>query len=285
MTTIFSIDSRSVAILGAGTQGRRLAFMWSSQGGTVNLIDVNPQQLQESRAYISGLIKASSSNHKRGEIRLFLATELEQACKNAWLIVECVPEKLALKRKTVVELDKCAPLGTIIASNSSSYTIDDIIDGLELKEPARTLSAHSYWPPETPAIEIMASKHTQPDFIKVMMEQCRSHGFSPYHVRNGSTGYIYNRIWAAIKRETLLALSEGVASPAEIDGIFKDVLKTPKGPCELMDVVGLDVVLDIEEHYAYKRIGIPEEPRELLREMVGKDLLGVKSGKGFYEYR
>jgi 3-hydroxyacyl-CoA dehydrogenase len=93
-----------------------------------------------------------------------------------------------------------------------------------------------------------------------------------------------SRIWAAIKRETLLALSEGVATPAEIDGIFKDVLKTPKGPCEQMDVVGLDVVLDIEEHYAHKRSGVPQEPRDLLREMIGKDLLGVKNRKGFYEY-
>jgi len=92
------------------------------------------------------------------------------------------------------------------------------------------------------------------------------------------------RIWAAIKRETLLTLAEGVASPEEIDSIFKDVLKTPKGPCEQMDVVGLDVVLDIEQHYADVRQGIPEEPRALLRKMVAQGKLGVKSGSGFYDY-
>lgn len=92
------------------------------------------------------------------------------------------------------------------------------------------------------------------------------------------------RIWAAIKRETLLALSEGVCTPQEVDAIFKDVLKTPKGPCEQMDVVGLDVVLDIENHYAESRSGIPTEPREYLRKMVQDGRLGVKNGQGFYEY-
>lgn len=93
-----------------------------------------------------------------------------------------------------------------------------------------------------------------------------------------------HRIWAAIKRETLLTLSEGVCSPQEIDAIFKDVLKTPKGPCEQMDVVGLDVVLDIENHYAESRSGLPEEPRGFLQKMIKDGRLGMKNGKGFYEY-
>lgn len=93
-----------------------------------------------------------------------------------------------------------------------------------------------------------------------------------------------SRIWAAIKRETLLALSEGVGSPQEIDAIFKDVLKTPKGPCELMDIVGLDVVLDIENHYADSRIGIPPEPRDYVQKMIQNGHLGIKSGRGFYNY-
>ena len=92
------------------------------------------------------------------------------------------------------------------------------------------------------------------------------------------------RIWAAIKREALLTASEGVATPQEIDAIFKSVLKTPKGPFEQMDVVGLDVVLDIEEHYAAQRSNIDLEPRTYLKEFVKKGTLGVKSGKGFYEH-
>jgi 3-hydroxyacyl-CoA dehydrogenase len=92
------------------------------------------------------------------------------------------------------------------------------------------------------------------------------------------------RIWAAIKREALLVAAEEVATPAEVDAIFKDVLKTPKGPFEQMDVVGLDVVLDIEQHYAETRSGLPEKPRELLRRMIKDGKLGIKNGRGFYEY-
>lgn len=93
-----------------------------------------------------------------------------------------------------------------------------------------------------------------------------------------------DRIWAAIKREALLTVAEGVATPEEVDAIFKEVLKTPKGPCEQMDVVGLDVTLNIEEHYAETRPGLPESPRELLRKMIAEKRLGVKSGHGFYRY-
>lgn len=93
-----------------------------------------------------------------------------------------------------------------------------------------------------------------------------------------------SRIWAAIKREALLAAAEGVAAPEEIDSIFKGVLKTPKGPFELMDVVGLDVVLDIEKHYAEARNDIPAEPRLYLEQFIKKGELGVKSGRGFYCY-
>jgi len=78
--------------------------------------------------------------------------------------------------------------------------------------------------------------------------------------------------------------AEGVATPAEIDGIYKDVLKTPKGPFEQMDMVGLDVVKDIEENYARNREALPKEPRELLSRMIQEGKLGVKSGEGFYKY-
>lgn len=152
----------------------------------------------------------------------------------------------------------------------------------------------------------MGHDETDESLISLVLDQCRVHGFSPFHVRQTSIGYIYNRyiqtrpfavfeilaltihlqrIWAAIKRETLLALSEGVCTPQEVDAIFKDVLKSPKGPCETMDVVGLDVVLDIENHYANTRSGIPIEPRDYLRKMIQEGRLGVKSGHGFYDYR
>ncbi|KIW41467.1 uncharacterized protein PV06_07022 [Exophiala oligosperma] len=279
---------KAVTILGGGTQGTRLAFMWTRKGRPVYLVDQNEQQLLRARKGIDDLRSQlqslwATSTHW-GEVITTPPKELEQAASKSWLVLECVPESLKLKRSVVQELDQISSPETIVASNSSSYTIEEILEGQKLKYDDRFASLHSYWPPETSAIEVMGSSQTRPEIITRLMEETKKHGFSPFHVRKTSTGYIYNRIWAAIKREALLTLSEGVATPEEIDAIFKDVLKTPKGPCEQMDVVGLDVVRDIEQHYADVRTGIPEQPRTYLQGMIDQGRLGVKSGSGFYHY-
>ncbi|KAF4983404.1 hypothetical protein FZEAL_1133 [Fusarium zealandicum] len=297
----------SVVLLGAGTQGRRLAFMWSSRGNDVHLVDGQESQLQASLKAIEAFRSDSDKKDVQwGRITTHSPETLRDALQTAWLVVECVPEQLPLKQEVISQLDSLAANETIIASNSSSYSCSEILDGLTLKNESRFLSAHSYWPPETPEIEIMGHEATNPAHITVMMEKCKAHGFSPFHVKRPSMGYIYNRsasaptgthrlwtrltklvfvsIWAAIKREALLAASEGAATPEEIDAIFKGVLKTPKGPFEQMDVVGLDVVHDIEQHYADARGDIPSEPREYLQKFLQNGHLGVKSGRGFYDY-
>ncbi|KAF5011993.1 hypothetical protein FDECE_1933 [Fusarium decemcellulare] len=283
---VLSVPPRtSVTLIGAGTQGRRLAFMWSSRGNDVHLVDAQQSQLDASLEAIDDFrADAVTKNARWGRFITHSPDTLREALQTAWLVVECVPEQLPLKRKVITELDSLAPNETIIASNSSSYSCSEILEGLSLKNERRFLSAHSYWPPETPEIEIMGHETTNPAYITLMMEQCNAHGFSPFHVKSPSMGYIYNRIWAAIKREALLAASEGAATPEEIDAIFKGVLKTPKGPFEQMDVVGLDVVLDIEQHYADARGDIPSAPREYLQKYLQDGHLGVKTGRGFYDY-
>ncbi|KAL4876740.1 hypothetical protein BJY04DRAFT_222749 [Aspergillus karnatakaensis] len=264
------VPQGSVVIIGAGTQGRRLAYMWSSRGGVVHLVDLDTSQLADAVEYVQQLRDASTMTPQQwGDVQVSSPDSLGSLLQGAWLVVECVPENLALKQKVLTELDELAPEHTIIASNSSSYGIGEIIKGLELKF----------------TIEIMGHESTDPTMIDLLFDRCKHHGFSPFQVRQSSIGYIYNRIWAAIKRETLLALSEGVCEPQEIDAIFKDVLKTTKGPCEQMDIVGLDVVLDIEKHYAEARRGLPEEPLQYLQRMIEGGKLGVKSGGGFYNYK
>ncbi|CEJ82056.1 hypothetical protein VHEMI02147 [[Torrubiella] hemipterigena] len=274
----------AVAILGAGSQGRRIAYMWSSTGNDVHLIDSQPAQLQASVEAVEGMRQQFKAIGSHGRIHTHAVEALRGALEKVWLIVECVPEKLSLKQQIIAQLDALAPEGVIIASNSSSYTCTEIIHGLELAHKSRVLSAHTYWPPETTAIEIMGHGETNPAHIETMMKECGEHGFTPFQVKQPSMGYIYNRIWAAIKREALFAAAEGAATPQEIDAIFKDILKTAKGPFEQMDVVGLDVVLDIENHYAAARPGLPVKPREYLQQFLTQGHLGVKSGRGFYEY-
>jgi 3-hydroxybutyryl-CoA dehydrogenase len=98
-----------------------------------------------------------------------------------------------------------------------------------------------------------------------------------------STGFIFNRIWAAVKRESLEVVAEGVSTPPEVDRMFEINTGSSAGPFRMMDQVGLDVVLDIEEHYCAEHPEYPEGPRRLLRSYVERGRLGVKSGAGFYD--
>ncbi|GFN12940.1 3-hydroxyacyl-CoA dehydrogenase family protein [Aspergillus tubingensis] len=273
----------AVTLLGAGTQGSRLAYMWSRQGRPVYLVDKSPAQLNLALATIQRL-RASDPAGKEGKISSLTVDDLDPALRDSWLAIECVPEDLEYKRSVMLDLDSRSHSQTIIASNSSSYSITDILHGLSLKADDRFVNLHSFWPPETTAIEIMGSSQTRPDIIPLLMKETHDHGFQPFHVRKSSTGYTFNRIWAAIKRETLLVLEEGIATPEEVDQIYKCVLNTPRGPCELMDIAGLDVILAVEEHYAKVRMGIPNAPRKYLREMIERGDLGVKSGNGFFKY-
>jgi 3-hydroxybutyryl-CoA dehydrogenase len=106
----------------------------------------------------------------------------------------------------------------------------------------------------------------------------------PFWVRRESDGFIFNRIWAAIKRECLMVVEEGVAPPEDVDRMWEIFTRADVPPFRLMDRVGLDVVLAIEEHYAAVREGVPAGPRKLLHEYIDQGRLGVKTGRGFYDY-
>jgi 3-hydroxybutyryl-CoA dehydrogenase len=139
-------------------------------------------------------------------------------------------------------------------------------------------------PPERSPVEIMSSGKTDVAVIDLLMTELARYGLTPFRVLSESVGFIFNRIWAAIKREALMVVAEGVSTPADVDRIFELSVGTKGGPFRLMDMVGLDVVLDIEEHYASLDPTLSELPRRLLREYVNQGRLGIKSGRGFYEY-
>ncbi|KAF7364392.1 3-hydroxyacyl-dehydrogenase [Mycena sanguinolenta] len=170
-----------------------------------------------------------------------------------------------------------------LASNSSSYTGSEMFE--QVKNKARFVNTHYYMPPGMIPLEIMPNPHTDPAVVELLLREAPRHGLATYHVRKESVGLLFNRIWAAIKRESLYVVASGIASPAEVDGIMKSVLGMNRGVFEMLDSVGLDVALDIENHYAAVRPGqIPPEPAALLKSMVDAGKLGVKSGSGFYEH-
>ena len=130
----------------------------------------------------------------------------------------------------------------------------------------------------------MSCGKTDEAVIDALMAKISEYRLVPFRVRRESDGFIFNRVWAAIKRECLMVVEEGVAAPEDVDGMWTIFTAAGIPPFRLMDRVGLDVVLNIEEHYASVRSGLPEGPRKLLHELVDDGKLGVKSGHGFYDY-
>lgn len=275
------LDSRPVAVLGAGTLGRRVALMFAAGGADVRITDASAEQAGAAVRFVREQVGdvARGLGAQPGEVQA--SPDLAAAVDGAWLVVEAVPERLDLKIEVFGELDRLAPPDALLASNSSSYRTSEMLE--RVTRPERVLNLHFYMPPRTRAVEVMSCGQTDPAAIALVLERAPRYGLVPFEVRAQSTGFIYNRIWAAIKREALAVAAEGVATPEEIDEIFRLTLGIQRGPFRMMDAVGLDVVLDIEEHYAAERPHLPEGPRALLRTYVERGDLGAKSGRGFYD--
>lgn len=279
------VDERPIVIDGAGVLGRRIASVFAAGGTDVRIFDVSQAQREAARDYteehmqrVKRALNLTAS--PSGQVSLF--DDLAQAVRGAWMVVEAIPERLELKREAFGKLDEFADGDAILASNSSSFASSRLVD--QVKHPERVLNTHYQQPPELNAVELMSCGKTDEAVIDALMEKFPQYGLVPFRVRRESDGFIFNRVWAAIKRECLMVVEEGVAAPEDVDGMWSIFTAPGIPPFRLMDRVGLDVVLNIEEHYASVRAGLPEGPRKLLHELVDKGKLGVKSGSGFYDY-
>jgi 3-hydroxybutyryl-CoA dehydrogenase len=281
-----SIGQRAVAIVGAGTLGRRIAAVYVAGGADVHVHDVSAEQLDACRQFVSDNIHRVQTlldvhPSQAGDISLY--GELGDAVRGAWMVVETVPEDLELKRQVIGELDRLSDADAIVASNSSSLPTSQMLPDVEHRW--RVLNTHYQQPPELNAVELMSCGETDEGVIPGLMSMLPEYGLVPFWVRHESDGFILNRIWGSIKRECLMVVEEGVAMPEDVDAMWAIFAGAGIPPFKLMDRVGLDVVLAIEEHYASVRPALPQGPRELLREYVDRGWLGVKSRHGFYEYR
>jgi 3-hydroxybutyryl-CoA dehydrogenase len=281
--TFEDIRNRPVAVIGAGTLGRRIALMFASRGGTVRIFARRAEQRAEAVQYVTETLPKVVAGRGFGEVGEATGTgPLEEALENAWLVVESVPEKLEVKIATWDQIDQAAPPGTIFGTNSSSFPSRLMAAGV--RDKTRLCNMHFYMPPEVNAVDLMSDGETDRGLLDTLLTALPEFGVFPFEARKESTGFIFNRIWAAIKREALAVVAEGVARPEDIDGMFKVNWGVPAGPFQMMDLVGLDVVLDIENHYAQEFPHLPKHVRELLQSYVDAGKLGIKTGEGFYKY-
>ncbi|MFX0095031.1 MAG: 3-hydroxyacyl-CoA dehydrogenase family protein, partial [Candidatus Hodarchaeota archaeon] len=208
---------------------------------------------------------------------------IEEAIKEAELIIEAIPENLELKRSIFQELGKKAPSDAILATNSSSIPVSRLESSSG--RPEYCLNIHFYFPLQgTNMVDIMGGTSTLPEVMDIGIAWIRSLGFTPLTVKKELLGFCFNRVWRAVKREVLYMWGNGFVDFKDVDRAWMIFTGMKEGPFGLMDKVGLDVIFDIEMVY-YKDSGDPKDrPPKALKEKIDRGELGVKSGKGFYIY-
>jgi 3-hydroxybutyryl-CoA dehydrogenase len=274
-----------VAVLGAGTMGAYITYLCAKNDCTVHLFDTSPASIEKARAKHREWAAKDFADGQAAEAVLNnvkVSPSLEQVVAGgAALFIEALPEDLALKRRIFAQLDELCPPGVILTSNSSSLRMSSIETGVRHRE--RTCNCHFFLPPLM-AVEIMGGAATTAQTIESLRSFALSIGLRPFVLRKESTGFLYNRIWRAMKKEVLREVADGIATPEDIDRIVMLAWGWEKGPFAWMDQIGLDVVRDIEMVY-YQESGDPKDkPPAFLGEMIARGELGVKSGKGFYAY-
>lgn len=280
----------NIAVIGAGTMGNGIAHVFAQTGFTVHLADINPIQLEKAIEQISKnldrqiskqLLTPKEKDEALGRITKF--TTISEAVANAQLVVEAATEHRDLKLKIFSDIDKHAPEGCILASNTSSISITGI--AAATRRPSHVIGMHFMNPvPIMKLVEIINGYATDQQVTNTVVGLAKKLGKIPCVV-NDYPGFIANRILMPMINEAVYSLYEGVAGVEEIDTIMKLGMAHPMGPLQLADFIGLDVCVAIlkvlhdglgKNHYV---------PCPLLMNMVTAGNLGVKTGSGFYTYQ
>jgi 3-hydroxybutyryl-CoA dehydrogenase len=257
--------------------------MFASRGGTVRICAPRAEQRAQAVEYVTETLPKLVQDRGFGEVGAATgAGSLEEGLDDAWLVIESVPEKLDVKIPTWDQIDQAAPPDTIFGTNSSSYPSRLMAEGV--RDKTRLCNTHFYMPPLYNALDLMSDGETDRGLLDTLLTVLPEFGVYPFEARRESTGFIFNRVWAALRRECLAVVAEGVARPEDVDGMFKVNWGLPVGPFQLMDQVGLDVVLDTENNYAQEFPNLPQSVRDLLHTYVDAGKLGAKTGEGFYKY-
>ena len=280
---------KKITVIGAGTMGNGIAHVFAINGFDVMLFDINEKALAKSIINIEKNINRQISKElltadagRSSLERIQLVTNLEQAVISADIVIEAATENESLKLKIFSSLSTLVSKETILATNTSSISIGKI--AAVTKHPENVIGMHFMNPvPVMKLVEIISGYKTSEKTIAVITQLSKKLGKTPVAC-NDYPGFVANRILMPMINEAIESLQNGVAGVSEIDSIMKLGMGHPMGPLQLADFIGLDVCLSILNvmHQGYGKQKY--SPNPVLINLVTSGDLGVKSGKGFYDY-
>jgi 3-hydroxybutyryl-CoA dehydrogenase len=278
----------TIAVIGAGTMGRGIAYVSALGGYQTVLEDIRREMIDEAtnwmrKAFDQGVErgKVSADDAKQALARIRTVGRVEEAA-DADLIIEAAPEDIELKIELFGMFDKFTRADTILATNTSSLSITEM--AAITQRPELCVGMHFFNPvPKMKLLELVRALETSEETLATCAEVGRRMGKEVVTVRE-SPGFITSRVNALIGNEAFTMLEAGIASAEDIDKALKLGLNHPMGPFELGDLVGLDVRLSILE-YLHRTLGEKYRPSPLLRQYVHAGRLGRKTGRGVYDYR
>ncbi|HBL32116.1 MAG TPA: 3-hydroxyacyl-CoA dehydrogenase [Acidobacteria bacterium] len=283
-----SPEIKTLAVLGTGTMGRGIAHVSALAGYVTHLFDTNASALQKAQATIHRnlakgveLGKVAADAAEAARQGLHLHENLATAVADADLVIEAVPEDMALKIRLFGEVSAACPAHALFASNTSALSITEMAAGAD--RPERFAGMHFFNPVHVmKLLELVRGLQSSDETLEIM-RQVGVRMSKEVVLVHEAPGFVTSRINALIGNEAFRMLQEGVASAEDIDKALKLGLNHPMGPFEMVDLVGLDVRLSILE-YLHKHLGEAFRPNHLLIQHVKAGRLGRKSGRGVYTY-
>jgi 3-hydroxybutyryl-CoA dehydrogenase len=277
-----------IVIVGSGVMGRGIAYVGAIGGYTVTIVDINEFALENAKKDIESIFekglargKISVDQAEQAQHNLSYETDLATAAKTADLIIEAVPEKLAIKKQVFETIEEHAPAHCYFATNTSTMSPTEIASFG--KRPEKTIAMHFFNPVhKMPLVEIVRGLETSDETAETIKQVAKNMGKETV-VINEFPGFVTSRISALVGNEAFYMLQEGLGTPEEIDKAIKLGLNYPMGPFELVDLVGLDTRLN-NLKYLHEKLGEKYRPAPLLEQYVRAGRLGRKSGKGVYDY-
>jgi 3-hydroxybutyryl-CoA dehydrogenase len=283
------VDAKAVTVVGAGTMGAGIAQVCAQAGYETFLVDANELALERGMQRVAefwekGIAKGKTTKDQRDEwqARLKPLNDAAKAARQSQIVIEAVPEDLKLKQRVFSAVDKAAPEGALLASNTSSLSISAI--AASTKRPSSVLGLHFFNPvPLMQLLEIVRHDDTGAEALRMAQDVGKRLGKTTIVVKD-SPGFATSRLGVVLGNEAMRMLEEGVASARDIDTALRLGYGHPMGPLELSDLVGLDVRANVGDYLYSQFKGDHYRSPELLRRLVAAGDLGKKTGRGFYDW-